>query len=95
VLFQNVLYICNTENEIIITQNTTIMKTSESKKQVNTYAIYDCMGRLTDVRYYASNKAEAMKLFKADTVNYRKYGYFGKLSRIYNGGVYGSSGRIY
>ncbi len=61
------------------------MKTSESKKQFNTYAIYDCMGRLTDVRYYASNKAEAMKLFKADTVNYRKYGYFGKLSRIYNG----------
>lgn len=48
------------------------MKTSESKKQVNTYAIYDCMGRLTDVRYYASNKADAMKLFKADTVNYRK-----------------------
>ena len=71
------------------------MKTSESKKRVNTYAIYDCMGRLTDVRCYASNKAEAMKLFKADTVNYRKYGYFGKLSRIYNGGVYGSSGRIY
>ena len=62
------------------------MKTSESKKQVNTYAIYDCMGRLTDVRYYASNKAGAMKLFKADTVNYRKYGYFGKLSRIYDFG---------
>lgn len=38
---------------------------------------YDCMGRLTDVRYYASNKAEAMKLFKSDTVNYREYGYFG------------------
>lgn len=53
------------------------MKTSESKKQVNTYAIYDCMGRLTDVRYYASNKAEAMKLFKADTVNYRKTGISG------------------
>lgn len=51
--------------------------------------------KTSDVRYYASNKAEAMKLFKADTVNYRKYGYFGKLSRIYNGGVYGSSGRIY
>lgn len=68
-----------------------IMKT----KQNNSYTIYDCSGRSTGIHYYAANKAEAMKQFKADTVNYRKYGYFGKLSRDYNGGVYGSTGIIY
>ena len=36
-----------------------------------------------------------MKQFKADTANYKKYGYYGKLSRWYNGGVYGSTGIIY
>lgn len=44
------------------------------------------------IKYLNNHKDE---IFKADAVNYRKYGYFGKLSRIYNGGVYGSSGRIY
>lgn len=36
-----------------------------------------------------------MKLFKADTANYRKYGHYGKLARWYDGGVYGSTGKIY
>ena len=66
-----------------------------TKKQDNTYGIYDCMGNDTGIRYYASNKKEAMGKFKTDTENYKKYGYYGKLSRCYNGGVYGSSGRIY
>lgn len=64
-------------------------------KQHNRYSIYDCLGKYTGISYYASNKGEAMKQFKANTENYKKYGYFGKLSRDYNGGVYGSSGRIY
>lgn len=65
------------------------------KKQTNTYVVYDCMMRDTGIRYYASNKTEAMAQFKADTVNYKKYGYYGKLSRWYDGGVYGSTGKIY
>lgn len=67
----------------------------ETRKQSNSYAVYDCMMRDTGIRYYASNKQEAMKLFKADTENYKRYGYFGKLARWYDGGVYGSTGRIY
>lgn len=62
--------------------------------QDNTYAIYDSMGRDTGIRYYASNKQEALKMFKADKANYSKH-YYGKLSRCYNGGVYGSSGKTY
>lgn len=65
------------------------------KNQCNTYRILDCSGRDTGIRYYASNKKEAMIKFKEDTPNYRKYGYFGKLSRWYEGGVYGSSGINY
>lgn len=56
-------------------------------KQNNTYVIYDCNGKDTGIRYQASNKT--------DTANYRKYGFYGKLARQYDGGVYGSSGRIY
>ena len=63
--------------------------------QNNTYVVYDHNGNDSGVSYQASNKAEAMKLFKADTANYRKYGYYGKLARWYNGGVYGSTGKIY
>lgn len=70
------------------------MRTNK-RSQINTYRVLDCMGRDTGIQYYASNRAEAMKLFKADTPNYRKYGYFGKLSRFYNGGVYGSTGIDY
>lgn len=71
------------------------MKTTETKKQVNTYVVYDCNGMNTGVCYQASNKKEALRIFKADTENYKKYGYYGKLSRMYNGGVYGSTGKIY
>lgn len=71
------------------------MTAKESKKQSNTYVVYDCKGKDSGVHYYASNKAEAMKLFKADTANYRKYGYYGKLARWYDGGVYGSAGTVY
>lgn len=56
------------------------------KNQNNTYRVLDCSGRDTGIRYYASNKKEAMSKFKEDTPNYRKYGYFGKLSRWYEGG---------
>lgn len=68
---------------------------TNKKTQMNTYRILDCNGNDTGIRYYASNKKEAMIEFKKDTDNYRKYGYFGKLSRCYNGGVYGSTGINY
>lgn len=71
------------------------LKIKDMNKQNNTYVVYDCNGNTTGVSYQASNKAEAMKLFKADTANYRKYGYYGKLARWYDGGVYGSTGKIY
>lgn len=71
------------------------MTTEESKKQSNTYVVYDCKGKDPGVHHYASNKAEAMKLFKADTVNYRKHGYYGKPAGWYGGGVYGSTGTVY
>mgnify|MGYP006909835942 FL=1 len=65
------------------------------KNQNNTYRVLDCNGKDTGIRYYASNKKEAMNKFKEDTPNYRKYGYFGKLSRWYEGGFYGSTGINY
>lgn len=65
------------------------------KNQNNTYRVLDCNGKDTGIRYYASNKKEAMNKFKEDTPNYRKYGYFGKLSRWYEGGIYGSTGINY
>lgn len=70
-------------------------KDMNKNSQNNTYVVYDHNGNDSGVSYQASNKAEAMKLFKADTANYRKYGYYGKLARWYNGGVYGSTGKIY
>ena len=68
---------------------------TNKKTQMNTYRILDCNGNDTGIRYYASNKKEATEKFKADIPNYRKYGYYGKLSRCYNGGVYGSTGINY
>lgn len=65
------------------------------KKHRNTYYVFDSSGRDTGIRYYASNKDEASKLFKDDQENYKKYGSYGKLSRSYNGGVYGSTGKTY
>ena len=59
------------------------------------YSIFDASGRDTGIVYTASNKKEALQKFKADTENYRKFGYFGKLARWYDGGVLGSTGRIY
>lgn len=75
--------------------NTAHNTQKDMKKQNNTYVVYDCNGNNTGVSYQASNKAEAMRIFKADTANYRKYGYYGKLARWYDGGVYGSTGKIY
>lgn len=51
-------------------------------KQINTYEIYDSCGRATSIYYYAPTKKDAMKLWKADTENYRRYGW-GKLVRLY------------
>ena len=64
-------------------------------KQNNTYYVYDVSGRETGITYQASNKKEALQKFKADTENYKKFGYFGKLARWYDGGVLGSTGKIY
>lgn len=65
------------------------------RSQSNIYFVTDCMGKDTGIRYYASNKKEAMIQFRADTENFKKYGFFGGLHRWYNGGVYGSSGKTY
>jgi len=61
------------------------MKTTE---QANTYEVKDSMGRPTQIYYIASNIKDAYKLFKADKANYSKH-YYGKLVRVYNGGVRG------
>ena len=61
------------------------MKTTE---QANTYEVKDSMGRPTQIYYVASNIKDAYRLFKADKANYSKY-YYGKLTRVYNGGVRG------
>jgi hypothetical protein len=52
------------------------------KKQVNTYEVYDSCGRATGIFYEASTKAEAMKVWKEDKINYSRYCY-GKLVRLY------------
>ena len=62
------------------------------KKQDNWYAIIDGMGRHTNNYVFASNITEARKKFKTDPQYaelYKKYGYFGSLKRVYNGGVRG------
>lgn len=50
------------------------------------------MGRHTNNYVFASNITEARKKFKSDPSYaelYKKYGYFGTLQRVYNGGVRG------
>lgn len=62
------------------------------KKQDNWYVIIDSMGRHTNNYVFASNITEARKKFKTDpqySELYKKYGYFGSLKRVYNGGVRG------
>lgn len=51
-------------------------------KQKNSYEIYDSCGRATGITYQATNKTEAIKLWKADKKNYQQYCY-GKLVRLY------------
>lgn len=57
-------------------------------QQLNYYNVVDSMGRNTSIYYCASNIKEALKMFKADTINFQKH-YYGKLKRGYNGGVRG------
>lgn len=62
------------------------------KRQENWYEILDSKGLGTGNYVFASNIQEAKKKFKTDECYkqlYRKYGYFGKLQRVYNGGVRG------
>lgn len=62
------------------------------KKQDNWYVIIDSMGRRTNNYIFANNITEARKKFKTDPQYaelYKKYGYFGSLKRVYNGGVRG------
>lgn len=62
------------------------------KKQNNWYVITDCNGKETGYYVFASNMKEAMKIFKTNENYkelYKKYGYFGQLRRVYNGGVRG------
>lgn len=61
-------------------------------KQDNWYRILDGMGRPTNHYVFASNITEARKKFKNDPQYaelWKKYGYFGSLQRVYNGGVRG------
>jgi hypothetical protein len=64
--------------------------TNETNKveQSNHYKVIDSMGRPTEIYYFASNINDAYKMFKADSINFRKH-YYGKLKRAYNGGVRG------
>ena len=67
------------------------MTTLETKeiKQVNRYNVVDSRGRNTEIYYVASNIKDAVKMFKNDTENFRKF-YYGKLVRKYTyGGVRG------
>lgn len=45
------------------------------KNQNNTYRVLDCSGRDTGIRYYASNKKEAMSKFKEDTPEKQDFWY--------------------
>ena len=60
------------------------------KEQSNCYNIVDCMGRSTEHYIYASNITEAKRKFKENSELWKKYGYYGGIKRVYNGGVRGS-----
>jgi len=54
--------------------------------QQNWYTITSASGKETTIRIIASNMKEAMKIAKE---KYRSQIYFGKLKRVYDGGVRG------
>ena len=60
----------------------------EKRKQDNWYRVVDHNGKPTTEYIFASNIQEARKIFKSDP-RYAKYRYFGRLERVYNGGVRG------
>ena len=43
--------------------------TKATKKQANTYRVFDLMGALTDIEIIASNKAEALATLKQQVTN--------------------------
>ena len=43
--------------------------TKATKKQANTYRVFDSMGRSTDIAITASNKAEALATLKQQVTN--------------------------
>ncbi len=54
--------------------------------QQNWYTITDAMGNRSKITIIASNLKEAVKIAKKD---YPNQCYFGKVKRIYNGGIMG------
>ena len=62
------------------------------EKQSNCYNIIDANGNSTKEYIYASNIKETKRKFKENTELWKKYGYYGSIKRVYNGGVRGSSG---
>ena len=75
-------FFINLHHQTIKTGGNRINTGTRKMKQNNSYEVYDSCGRATGITYEAANKAEAMKLFKADRNNYQLYCY-GKLVRLY------------
>jgi len=63
-------------------------KTQTTTKNLFYYRVIDSMGRPTDIEYAAENIKDAYSQFRADRKNYSRHAY-GKLQRVYNGGVRG------
>ncbi len=61
-------------------------KKQQAMTQQNWYTITSASGQETTIRIIASNMKEAMKIAKE---KYRTQIYFGKLKRVYDGGVRG------
>ena len=90
---QYIPYICTYKRYIFNKLKEIKMKnaTNATKKQANTYRVYDSMGRATDIAITASNKAEALATLKQQVMNKEVTlpGSCFILRRSYTGGVRG------
>ena len=74
------MYLCETNNEIKQSKMTTI-----KTKQANHYNLLKSNGELSDLEIIASNKKDAIAIFKK---KYPHQFYFGKIVRVYNDGFF-------
>lgn len=86
---RNVTYLCCVDEREINHLNVNQLVMNTDIKQTNYYAVYDSMGRKTEIIICASNIKEAGKIAKTDLRVKALNSNYWSLKRAYSGGVRG------